>query len=132
MNLMKWASILLLGNGRQRSKIVQYVVDAVKIFKKGKSSPEGDAYQKLLESDKVELIGFVPNITYIRVDSSDKEDLEVLWDHRFSAPTLLFHLKDSPIMLLVNPNVAYNNSRLLEIDENSDLIEIRDLKGIIG
>lgn len=132
MNLMKWASTLFWGTGKQRSEVVKTVIDAVKIFKKGKPSPEGEEYQKLLQSNKVELIGFVPNITYIRVNSSDKEDLEVLWDHRFSAPTLLFHLKDSPIMLLVNPNVDYNNSRLLEIGENSDLIEIRDLKGIIG
>jgi hypothetical protein len=35
-------------------------------------------------------------------------------------------------MLVVNPNMSYNNSRLVEIEENSELIEIRDLKGIIG
>jgi hypothetical protein len=129
---MKWATILLWGTGKQRIEVVKSVIRSVRIFKKGKTTKEGIEYEKLLCSNKVELIGFVPNITYIRVNSKDKEDLEVLWDHRFSAPTLLFHLKDSPIMLLVNPNVAYNDSRLLEIDENSELVEIRDLKGIIG
>jgi len=132
MNLMKWANIILWGTGQQRIEVVKSVIRSVKIFKKGKPTKEGAEYQKLLMSNKVDLVGFVPNITYIRVNSPQKDDLEVLWDHRFSAPTLLYHLKDSPIMLLVNPNVAYNNSRLLEIDENSDLVEIRDLKGIIG
>lgn len=132
MNLMKWAQILFSGSGKQRMNVVQNVIEAVKIYKKGKISEEGENFFKLINSDKVELVGFTPNITYIRANSKDKSDLDVIWDHRFSAPTLLFHLKDSPIMLLVNPNVNYNDSRLMEIDENSDLMEIRDLKGIIG
>lgn len=132
MNLMKWAQILFNGNGKQRMEVVKAVIDAVKIYKKGKTSKEGEYFYNLITSDEVELVGFAPNITYIRANSSDKSDLEVLWDHRFSVPTLLFHLKDSPVMLLVNPNVNYNDSRLMEIEENSDLIEIRDLKGIIG
>jgi len=130
--MMKWANILMWGSGKQRSIVLEAVLKAVRIFKKGKSSPEGVKYEKLLRSNKVDLIGFVPNITYIRVNSRDQEDLEVLWDHKFSGPTVLYHLKDSPFLILVNPNVAYNDSRLLEIDENSDLAAIRNLKGIIG
>lgn len=129
---MKWANILMHGTSKERIEVVKSTIEAVKIFKKGKPSKEGENAYDLITSDKVELVGFVPNVSYIRATSSDPEDLEVIWDHRFSAPTLLFQLKDSPIMLLVNPNVAYNDSRLLEIDANSDLIEIRDLKGIIG
>ncbi len=132
MSMMKWANILMWGTGKQRSRVLEAVLKAVRIFKKGKPSPEGIHFEKLIRSNKVDLIGFVPNITYIRVNSSDKEDLDVLWDHKFSGPTVLYHLKGSPILLLVNPNVAYNDSRLLEIDENSELVEIRDLKGIIG
>lgn len=132
MNLMKWANILLWGTAKERVAVVKATIEAVKIFKKGKVSKQGLEAHKLITSNKVELVGFVPNISYIRATSSDPEDLEVIWDHRFSGPVLLYQLKDSPIMLLVNPNVAYNDSRLLEIDENSDLIEIRDLKGIIG
>jgi hypothetical protein len=129
---MKWANILMWGTAKERIAVVKSTIEAVKIFKKGKVSKEGLEAHKLVTSDKVELIGFVPNISYIRAKSSDLSDLDVIWDHRFSGPVLLFQLKDSPIMLLVNPNVAYNDSRLLEIDENSDLVEIRDLKGIIG
>jgi hypothetical protein len=132
MNLMKWANILMWGTAKERIEVVKSTIEAVKIFKKGKVSKQGIEAHKLVTSDKVELVGFVPNISYIRATSSDPADLDVIWDHRFSGPVLLFQLKDSPIMLLVNPNVAYNDSRLLEIDENSDLVEIRDLKGIIG
>jgi len=129
---MKWANILMWGTAKERIEVVKSTIEAVKIFKKGKVSKQGIEAHKLVTSDKVELVGFVPNISYIRATSSDPADLDVIWDHRFSGPVLLFQLKDSPIMLLVNPNVAYNDSRLLEIDENSDLVEIRDLKGIIG
>jgi hypothetical protein len=132
MNLMKWANILLWGTAKERIEVVKSTIEAVKIFKKGKVSKQGLKAHKLISSNQVELVGFVPNISYIRATSSDPEDLEVIWDHKFSGPVLLYQLKDSPIMLLVNPNVAYNDSRLLEIDENSDLVEIRDLKGIIG
>ena len=132
MNLMKWANILLWGTAKERIEVVKSTIEAVKIFKKGKVSKQGVKAHKLITSNQVELVGFVPNISYIRATSSDPEDLEVIWDHKFSGPVLLYQLKDSPIMLLVNPNVAYNDSRLLEIDENSDLVEIRDLKGIIG
>lgn len=132
MNLMKWANILLWGTAKQRVEVVRAVIESVKIYKKGKPSKQGSEFYKLITSNKVELVGIVPNISYIRATSSDKSDLDVIWDHRFSGPTLLYQLKDSPIMLLVNPNVAYNDSILTEIDANSDLIEIRDLKGIIG
>ncbi|NDG27231.1 MAG: hypothetical protein EB120_08665 [Proteobacteria bacterium] len=132
MNLMKWANIILWGTGRQRLEVVRAVIDAVKIYKKGKPTKEGQEFRDLIKSDKVELIGFVPNISYIRASSRDEDDLTVIWDHKFSAPTLLYYLKDSPIMLVVNPNMSYNNSKLVEIEENSELIEIRDLKGIIG
>jgi hypothetical protein len=115
-----------------RMKIVQSVIDGVRIFKKGVPTKEGKEFADLLESDKVDLIGFVPDVTYIRATSRDPSDLEVLWNHKFSIPTLLYHLKGTPFLLLVNPNVAYNDSKLLEIKENADLIEIRDLKGIIG
>jgi hypothetical protein len=132
MNIMKWVNILMWGTSRERSAVVNEVIESVKIYKKGKLTKKGEHYANILKSGEVDFIGFVPNITYVRAHSNDPEDLEVFWDHRFSAPTLLYHVKDSPIMLLVNPNVAYNDSRLLEIDENSELAEIRDLRGIIG
>ena len=131
-NFMKWVHILFMGTPKERIQVMRAVVDAVKIFKKGKPSKQGQYFHELINSDKVEVIGFVPQITYIRVNSEDKSDLEVLWEHKFSVPTILYHLKDSPIMLVVNPNMDYNDSRLLEIEGNSELVEIRDLKGIIG
>lgn len=132
MNLMKWANIILWGTGKQRIEVVKACLEAVRIFRKGTPSKEGKEIADLLTSDKVDLIGFVPNISYLRINSKDENDLTVIWDHKFSTPTLLYHMKDSPIMLLVNHDVSYNHSRLLEIDANSDLMEIKDLKGIIG
>lgn len=132
MKLMKWLNILYMASARERINIMNKVVEAVKIFKKGKPSKEGDYYHDLITSDKVEIIGFVPEVTYLRVNSDDKSDLEALFSHPSSIPTLLYYVKDSPFMLLVNPNMSYNYSKLLEIKENSSVVEIKNLKGIIG
>lgn len=132
MNLLKWVNIFFLGTQKQRLHVVETVKQAIKIFKKGKPSSEGMKAVNFLNSDKVELIGVVPNINYMRVQSKVKEDLECLWDHHFSVPTLLYRIKGSPFLLLANPNVEYNNSKLLEIAENSDLDELKDICGIIG
>ena len=132
MNFFKWVNILFAFDQKQRKKLVEKVLEAIWIFKKGKPSPQGDKAVELLTSDKVELIGIVPDINYIRVASRDPDDLEPLWNHRFSVPTLLYRIKDSPFLLLANPNVEYNDCKLLEIDENSDLKELRDIAGIIG
>lgn len=132
MNLFKWANIFFCGTAKQRQAVVRAVIQAVGIFQKGVSSAKGKEAVELLTSNKVELIGVVPNINYMRVQSRCEEDLEVLWDHRFSVPTLLYRIKDSPFLLLVNPNVEYNESKLLEIDANADLKELRDIAGIIG
>jgi hypothetical protein len=129
---MKWANIIMWGTGKMRKKVVDAVLEATAIYKKGKVSSEGKEFQKLLKSNKVELIGFVPQVQYIRVDSTDPDDLEPIWEHKFSTATLLYQLKDTPIMLLVNPNVAYNQSILADIPENEHLMEIRNLRGIIG
>jgi hypothetical protein len=132
MNLFKWANVFFSGTQKQRIKVVDTVLEAIKIFKKGRKSPEGDKAYKFITSNKVELIGVVPNINYIRVQSRVKEDLDALWDHHFSVPTLLYRIKDSPFLLLANPNVEYNNSKLLEIASNANLEELKNIAGIIG
>jgi len=132
MSLFKWANIFFCGTSKQRQNVVDAVKSAIKIFKKGKESVEGDNAFDFISSNKVELIGVVPNINYIRVQSRVKEDLEALWDHHFSVPTLLYRIKDSPFLLLANPNVEYNHSKLLEIASNADLEELKDIAGIIG
>lgn len=132
MNFFKWVNIFFCGDQNDRKKVVQAVLDSIWIFKKGKPSKQGEEAAKLLTSDKVELIGVVPHIEYIRVSSRSAEDLEVIWNHRFSVPTLLYRIKDSPFLLLANPNIEYNDSKLLEIPENADLKELQDILGIIG
>jgi hypothetical protein len=132
MNFFKWVNIFFSGTQKQRKAVVQAVIKAIRIFKKGEPSKEGDEATKLLTSDRVQLIGVVPHVEYIRVESKCEEDLEVIWNHRFSVPTLLFRIKDSPFLLLANPNIEYNDSKLLEIPENADLKELHDILGIIG
>jgi hypothetical protein len=132
MILPKWANIIMWGDGKMRKKIVDAVHVATAIFKKGKETKEGKEFQKLIKSSKVELIGFCPLIHYIRVDSSHADDLQPIWEHKFSAPVLLYQLKDAPVMLLINPNGAYNHSILADIPDNDHIEEIRNLRGIIG
>ena len=132
LDSFKWYNDFVSFTQAGRKKIVNAVLEAVKIYKKGKKSPEGTNAYNLLTSDNVELIGVVGNITYLRVQSKVQDDLEVAWDHKFSVPSLLYYVKDSPFLLLANPNVHYNSSKLLEIEGNQELEEIKNLRGIIG
>lgn len=132
MNLMLWADMILDMTGKARKRIVKSIYDSVLIFKKGKPSKEGKEIQNLMASDDLTLIGFIPQVQYLRVDSKNKEDLTPIWEHRFSVPSLLYQVKDKPMLVIINPNARYNHNILTEIEDNNDVLEIRNLRGIIG
>lgn len=132
MELMKWANIIFFGDSKQRMKVVDACLKAILIFQKGEPSKAGKEAHALLTSNKVDLIGFVPYVNYIRAKSKCEDDMDVLWTHPFSVPTMLFRVKGTPFLLLANPNVEYNESKLLENEENRHLAELNRLLGIIG
>lgn len=128
----KWVDTFLASVVKDRRNIVNKSLEAIKTYVKGKTTEKGLQFFKFLMSEQVELIGVCPFIVYLMHDDDDKEKLEVCWKHDFSIPTLLYHIKGTPFLLLANANVDYNKSKLLEIKENSQVFELKNLRGING
>jgi|GEM_PF-3977023 len=95
----------------------QNALDAAIHFKKGKKSKIGTKFGDSLAKDFI-LIGFSPNIIYVKVESENEDELAVEWCHPFSQPTLLFQHKTLPIILQVNGNIDFNETRLAKIPDN--------------
>lgn len=132
LDTFKWVDTFLGAAVKDRKNIVAKSLDAIKTYIKGETTKAGLQFYKFLMSDQVELIGVCPFIVYLMSEDQDKEKLEVCWKHDFSIPTLLYHIKGTPFLLLANANVDYNKSKLLEIKENSTIFELRNLRGING
>jgi len=132
MGFLKWVNIFIESKTSVRQNIVKHCLEAVRLFKKGAKSKAGeDCYKFLTASDK-QLIGICPDISYIMANHKDKSNMNVLWNHKFSVPTLLYHIKGTPFLLLANANLDYNNSKLLEIDENKSMEDDLKWDGILG
>jgi hypothetical protein len=132
MSFFKWVNILISSKVETRLKIVKHCLNAVRLFRKGEKSPEGEQYYKFLTSKNKQLIGFAHDISYIMANNKDKSNLNVLWNHKFSIPTLVYHIEGSPFLLLANANLDYNNSKLLEIADNKEIATEEQWKEILG
>ncbi len=132
MNYFKWVNILIESKTTVRHNLVKHCLNAVRLFKKGEKSKAGEDCFKFLNSSDKQLIGFCPEISYIMVDHKDKTNLKTLWNHKFSIPTMLYHIKGTPFLLLANANLDYNNSKLLEIDDNKAMADELKWDGILG
>ena len=132
LETFKWVDTFIASKVKDRRNIVATSIEAIKTYIKGKVTEKGLQFYKFLMSNDVELIGVCPFIVYIMHDDQDKEKLEVCWKHDFSIPTMLYHIKGTPFLLLANANVDYNKSKLLEIKENSKVFELKNLRGING
>lgn len=132
MNYFKWVNILIDSKTTVRHNLVKHCLNAIKLFKKGEKSKAGDDCLKFLTAADKQLIGFAPEISYIMVDHKDKSNLNIMWNHKFSIPTLLYHVKGTPFLLLANANLDYNNSKLLEIDDNKAMADELKWDGILG
>lgn len=90
---------------------------AILNFKKGKISPIGRKFVDTLSKD-FNLIGFSPNIIYVKCTSQYNDELGVEWCHPFSQPTLLYQHKSLPVLLQVNGNIDFNETRLAKNADN--------------
>lgn len=69
-----------------------------------KSKP--DTYKFILEN-KLEFVGFMPNIEYTLPDDREKS-LDITYIHDFSQYTLLYWCKQGRFALFVNASLKYN------------------------
>lgn len=70
---------------------------------------------KMLRSDEVEIMGFAPNVQYLRVKGSHSF-LESWWVHPFSSPTLVVKHKFFPLIMLVGPSLLKDKSAIYEVE----------------
>lgn len=130
--MKKWVDAFFACTESFRKQVVKDSIEAVRHFIKGEPSEQGEKCASYLESKDLSLIGVCYSINYIKVSSPHKDELEVEWKHDFSIPTLLYHVKGCPFLLLANANLDYNKSRLSEIPGNVELEDIKNLRGIQG
>lgn len=70
---------------------------------------------KMISSDDFEIMGFAPNIQYIRV-KGPKSYLESWWVHPFSSPTLVVKHRFLPAIMLVGPSLQKDRSSIYEVE----------------
>jgi hypothetical protein len=114
---LSWVKDLLNFPVSARKKVRKMVLDGIKNFKKGKPSKEAEEFLELLKQEG-QLVGFATNITYVMESAKYDDELESIWVHPLSEPSLLYKIKDMPILIVTNPNIEYNDSVLNKIEQN--------------
>jgi hypothetical protein len=73
------------------------------------------ALVKMVRSDEFEVMGFAPNVQYLRVKGS-KTFLESWWVHPFSSPTLVAKHRSLPVVMLIGPSLQKDRSSIYEVE----------------
>lgn len=127
---LTWCYQLVKSTRGHRQKAKRLALNAIKHFKKGEASKEGDELAKELK-ENYEFIGFIPSVSYVK-EKGTKKDLQAIWVHPFSTPTLLYKHKKLPVLVVVNGNIDFNDTRIRKIDKNADLDGLENILGITG
>ena len=128
---LSWVKNMVFSKVSHRKASREVALEGILHHVGGKPTKEMKQLVELLKSDEVELIGFIPSVSYIKENSSFKDELQAMFVHPFSSPTLLYKLKDKPVLLVVNGNLDFNNSVLCKISENKYNEDIKNLEGSI-
>lgn len=132
---LTWVKQLISVPITERKKLRKLCLKGIKLFKKGKATSDGEEAERFLRED-CEFIGFAVNISYIMESSKHKDELGCLWVHPFSGPTLLYKVKNAPMLVVSNANLNYNKSSLENIDMNKYnkklMSVLKNSKGIQG
>ena len=100
-----------------RRKLVDLLLQGIKEFKTKKNGSIGKQIFDDIRSGKMDLVGIATCQPYIKVEG-DEGERELEYVHAFGMPTLLYHVKDSPVFVLVNPALRFNSNILKEIEKN--------------
>lgn len=130
-SMLSWAKVLLTSSKKERKEAKNIALDGILKYNKGIETKEGQELVRFLKKD-CELVGFVPHIAYIKDDGADKGELESVWVHPFAQRTLLYKIKGSPCLILVNSSIELNDSSLRKIKGNHKISELLNIGGITG
>lgn len=127
---LTWAAQMLQMSAANRTKTKKLCLNHVRHFDKGEKTKAAVDFVNSLQKD-FQFIGFTPNVFYLK-EKGPKNDMNVLWVHPFSTPTLLYKHKRLPCLLMTNGNLEFNSSRLAKIKANIGIDELHNILGITG
>jgi hypothetical protein len=127
---LSWVSTMLMSPAHERKKWVKMILKNLrKAFNPKAKKGETEELVNLLESSDVEIIGFTPNIQYLRVDGSE-DFLKAWWIHP-NQPTLIAKHKRLPLILLAGPSLRFNETVIKDINPEKG-VEEQSLVGFTG
>lgn len=127
---LSWVSTMLMSPAGERRKWVKMILKNLrKAFNPKAKEGETEELVNLLESSDVEIIGFAPNIQYLRVDGSENF-LKAWWVHP-NQPTLIAKHKRLPLILLAGPSLRFNETVIKEVNPEKGVQE-ESLVGFTG
>ena len=127
---LPWVHGMLKSPAKERKTWKRLILDGIRnTFNPKAKKGETEDLVNLLESSDVEIVGFVPNIQYIRIDGSE-DFLKAWWVHP-TQPTLIVKHKRLPLVFLAGPSLRFNESTIKEVDIESG-VQKDDLIGFTG
>jgi len=121
---LSWVTTMLETPAKKRWKWVETIIEGIRSYRDPKkANAVDDATKKylsdaLLDESTWEIVGFAPNISYVRVDCPDKEMLGYIWVHPWGTPALLLKHRRLPICIMAGPGIRWNDTILRELKEN--------------
>lgn len=114
----------------RRLKMIEQVIADIRSYrskKKVKNLVADVKYlsDQLLNQDEFELIGFTPNLQYMKHEG---DDADRIYHHNFGTPTLAYSHKRLPIIVVTNAFLRKDRNVL---SENPDNV-LDDVRGITG
>jgi hypothetical protein len=125
-----WVYTMIKSPAKERKTWKRLILDGIRnAFNPKAKEGETENLVKLLESSDVEIVGFAPNIQYIRLDGSE-DFLKAWWVHP-TQPTLIAKHKRLPLVFLAGPSLRFNESVIREVDPRKG-VDKEDLIGFTG
>jgi len=126
----EWAkAISFNSNQATRKKAKHIALSAIIKYNKGEVTKEGKDLAKFL-SESCDFLGFIPHISYIKDRSRAKDELKSIWVHPFGQRTMLYKIKNYPILVIANSSLELDDSALAKVKGNENNPRLK--KGTIG
>lgn len=149
--IQTWVSTLINSSSSTRRKLKQKVTEGISFFNskwndvppnedlsdqnippkfklKSKDKDVENFVKSLKKEKNLKFIGFIPEVTYVK-ESGPKEHLEVLWEHQFGSPALLYAHESLPMLIITGPNIMFNDSIIRSIKTNSYKEKVNGVTG---
>jgi len=111
---LPWVELILSLPAKDRRKWVRQMLDGLRSYRSsGKKSKDSEWLSDWVGGKDFELIGFAPNIQYVKVDGT-AEELKALWVHPWGSPVLVYKHKKLPMVTLVGPSIRLDESVMVE------------------